>query len=55
MKGSQVTNEKGKVFDVQGGQDTENKNIIAYRRHGKINQQFDIIYADQWKGEPTKG
>jgi hypothetical protein len=54
-KGTYITNEKGKVFDVQGGIDNENRNIIAYKRHGKINQQFDIVYKDQWKGEPTKG
>jgi membrane carboxypeptidase/penicillin-binding protein PbpC len=54
-KGKQITNERRKVWDIQGGQDVENRNIIAYKRHGKINQQFDIIYADQWKGEPGKG
>jgi hypothetical protein len=37
-KGLQITNERGKVFDVQGGVDDENRNIIAYNRHGKINQ-----------------
>jgi hypothetical protein len=54
-RGLQITNEKGKVFDVQGGQDAEDRNIIAYKRHGKVNQQFDVVYADQWKGEPKKG
>jgi len=24
-------------------------------KHGRINQQFDIIYADEWKGDPVKG
>jgi type IV secretory pathway VirD2 relaxase len=54
-RGLQITNERKKVFDVQSGQDVENRNIIAYARHGKINQQFDVVYADQWKGEPGKG
>jgi hypothetical protein len=54
-KGLQITNERGKVFDVEGGIDDENRNIIAWNRHGKVNQQFDVVYADQWKGEPTKG
>jgi hypothetical protein len=54
-RGAVVQNERKKVFDVQGGIDQENRNIIAYNKHGKINQQFDIIYADEWKGEPTKG
>jgi hypothetical protein len=56
MKGSYIANEKnGKVLDVQSGLDQENRNILVWGRHGKINQQWDIIYADQWKGEPTKG
>jgi hypothetical protein len=55
FKGAYLTNQRGKVFDVQGGVDAENRNIIAFKRHGRINQQFDIVYADEWKGEPTKG
>ena len=42
-------------MDVQGGQDTENRNIIVWNKHGKVNQQWDIIYADQWKRDPIKG
>jgi hypothetical protein len=45
-KGVYITNEKGKIFDVQGGIDAENREVIAYKKHGKINQQFDIIYKD---------
>jgi hypothetical protein len=37
-RGLQITNEKKKVFDVQSGVDEENRNIIAYARHGKVNQ-----------------
>jgi hypothetical protein len=55
LKGAFITNERGKVWDVQSGLDQENRNIIAYNKHGKINQQFDVVYADEWKGEPTKG
>jgi hypothetical protein len=55
LKGTQITNERGKVMDVSGGRDAENQNIIVWNRHGKTNQQWDIVYADQWKGEPTKG
>jgi hypothetical protein len=39
-------NEKGKVFDVSGGQDRENQNVIVWGRHNGKNQQWDIIYAD---------
>jgi hypothetical protein len=50
-----VVNEKGKVLDVQGGKDAENTKILAWGKHGGLNQQFDVIYADQWPKEPTKG
>jgi hypothetical protein len=55
MKGAFITNEHDKVVDVSGGVDSENRNIIVHNKHGKINQQWDIVYADEWKGEPTKG
>jgi len=54
-QGEFVVNEKGKVLDVAGGVDNENRNIIVHQKHGKINQQWDIIYVDEWKGEPKKG
>ena len=56
MEGAFFVNYKnGKVMDVSGGADTENRNIIMYTKHGKINQQWDLVYADEWKGEPGKG
>jgi hypothetical protein len=56
MQGPFLTNEKGKVMDVSGGVDTENRNVIAWTKHGKINQQWDIYYLDQKiPGEPGKG
>jgi hypothetical protein len=32
-----VTNEKGKVLEVQGNVDSENRNIEARPKHGRIN------------------
>jgi hypothetical protein len=55
MEGAFLTNEKGKVMDVSGGSDTEQRNIIVWKKHGGLNQQWDVIYADEWKGEPGKG
>ena len=56
MKGEFLTVEReNKVADVQSGLDAENRNIIMYNKHGKINQQWDIVYVDEWKGEPIKG
>ena len=49
------TNYKGKAMDVSGGVDAENRNIIMYNKHGKINQQWDLVYVDKWQGEPGKG
>jgi hypothetical protein len=31
-------NERGKVMDIHGGVDDENRNIIVWNKHGKINQ-----------------
>jgi hypothetical protein len=42
-------------MDIHGGVDDENRNIIVWAKHGKVNQQFDVLYTDQWKGEPGKG
>jgi hypothetical protein len=50
--GQYLTNEKGKVMSVDGGIDSENRNIIVHGAHGKLNQQWDIMYVDEWKGEP---
>jgi hypothetical protein len=56
MNGRFLTNIKNnKVMDVSGNKDAENQNIHMWRRHGGLNQQWDVVYADQWKGEPTKG
>jgi NADPH-dependent glutamate synthase beta subunit-like oxidoreductase len=37
-QGAFIVNEKGKVMDVSGGQDRENQNIIAWSKHGRVNQ-----------------
>jgi len=55
LEGSQIVNEKGKVWDVQGGVDGENKNVMVFNKHGKVNQQWDVIYVDEYKAEPVKG
>jgi membrane carboxypeptidase/penicillin-binding protein PbpC len=55
FKNGFIINEKGKAMDVSGGVDAENRNIIMYRKHGKLNQQWDIVYADEYPEEPKKG
>ena len=55
MKGAFLTVEKeNKVADVQSGLDNENRSVLMYKKHGKINQQWDIVYVSDWS-EPKKG
>jgi hypothetical protein len=55
MQGAYLTNEQGKVMDVSGSKDIENTNIIMYNKHKGLNQQWDIIYADEYPRDPVKG
>ena len=48
-------NERSKVMDVHGGVDAENRNIIVWGKHNGLNQQWDIIYVDEYPTEPVKG
>jgi hypothetical protein len=42
-------------MDVSGGVDAEQRNVIVHQKHGKVNQQWKIVYADEYPKEPTKG
>jgi hypothetical protein len=42
-------------MEVSGGQDTENRDIYMSNFHGRVEQQWELIYAKDWKGEPKKG
>jgi hypothetical protein len=42
-------------MDVSGGADSENRDIYMNTFHGRTSQQWDLIYAKDWKGEPTTG
>jgi hypothetical protein len=42
-------------MDVHGNKDQENRNIIVWNKHRGLNQQWDIIYADDMEDEPKKG
>lgn len=50
-----IVNEKGKCLDVHGGHDHENRQVIVWNKHKGLNQQWDIVYVDEAKPEPTKG
>jgi hypothetical protein len=55
MKGAYLTNDHGKVAWVQGDVDQESRHIYVANRKNHVSQQWDIIYADQWKRDPKKG
>jgi hypothetical protein len=50
-----VVNEKGKVLDVDGQIDGEGRHIAATPKNGNIAQHWDIVFVDDWTGEPGKG
>jgi hypothetical protein len=50
-----IVNEKGKVLEVHGSHDVENRQVIAWKKHNGISQQWDIVYVDEQKPEPKKG
>ena len=55
-KDGNLVNEKNKkVMDVAGYKDKQHNNIGVYRRHNKLNQQFDLIYVDEMPDPPRRG
>jgi hypothetical protein len=56
MRGNFLTNIKnGKVMDSAGYRDRQHNNIGVYKKHGKSNQQFEIVYADEFPATPKMG
>ena len=55
LKGNNIVNEHGKVFNVQGNADKEGQNINIWTLNNGKHQQWNIIYADEDKEpEPEK-
>jgi len=55
-EGSAIKNEHGKILSVQGAIDGESRHIQCTETdQQKPHQQWEVVYADEWKGEPTKG
>jgi hypothetical protein len=50
-----VNIKNNKVFDVANGNDVEGANLMVFKKHGGISQQFDLLYADELKPEISKG
>jgi len=40
-------NEKGKVLDVSGAVDQNNRDVIVNNLHNGLNQQWDVVYTDE--------
>ena len=53
--GAHVINWKGKIIEVNGCTDGEGRHTDAVNKHDKLCGQWDVVYADEWKGEPGKG
>jgi len=42
-------------MDINGNVDAENRNVEMINKHGRINQQWDLVYVDEHPDEPTTG
>lgn len=44
--GSIVNIKDGRAMDVSGNKDRDGQNVIMFKRHNALNQQWDIVYLD---------
>jgi hypothetical protein len=44
-----------KVMDIAGANDRQHNNIGFYRLHNGMNQQWELIYADEMPDPPRRG
>jgi len=51
----QLVNEKGKLLDVQGQTDGQNRALVVSNQNKQHSQDWDIVYEEDMKDEPTKG
>jgi hypothetical protein len=56
VQGTHIMNERGTALSILNRQDIENKHITVNEKpDSNISQRWDVVYADEWKGEPGKG
>ena len=56
VEGTHIMNEKGWAASILNNVDTESKHItLNEKKDGRLAQEWDVVYADEWKGEPGKG
>jgi hypothetical protein len=54
-KSHNVVNERGLVVTVQDNKDNESQLLRVEERKNGLNQQWDLIYADEYPEDPKKG
>ena len=42
-------------MNVDANKDDENRNIVVANKNNGLGQQWDVVYADEYKAEPKKG
>jgi len=52
---SYIFNERGKHVEVQSNRDVENQNVALGNKNGGLNQQWEVVYADELVIEYKKG
>jgi len=58
VNNSTLTNDHGTVMSINGNLDLENRNVdMQDIKNGNttINQEWDLVYVDQYPDEPKKG
>jgi hypothetical protein len=45
LKGENLINERGLVLDVAGGKDTNNQNVLVWKKHKGQGQKWKIDYV----------
>jgi hypothetical protein len=56
VEGTHIMNEQGWALSVQSNTDNENRHITVNEKpDDRMAQKWEVVYADEWKGEPGKG
>lgn len=45
VQGDYLVNERGLVFDIAGGRDRNNQNVLVWKKHRGMNQKWEIEYV----------
>lgn len=45
LEGEYIVNERGLVFDIAGGRDRNNQNVLVWKKHSGRNQKWSMEYV----------